>query len=84
VCYALTLLPPAPSPRPQALLRSVLLDKYSINSTRVAHNKAKEQYRIRIGKDSLPALQSLVGNISLLQCDTVLGFKGLKPGFRPL
>lgn len=30
-------------------------------STRVAHNKAKEQYRIRIGKDSLPTLQSLVG-----------------------
>jgi len=41
------------------LLRSILLSKFHIHSTRVAHCKAKEQYTI--AKESMATLQSLVG-----------------------
>jgi hypothetical protein len=60
------------------LLRSILLENFNIESTRVsAGNKGKDQYRIRIPKRAVSKLQSLVGNICRLQCDTVLGFKAL-------
>jgi|SRR6266511_1526416 hypothetical protein len=41
-------------------LRSVLLDRYGIESTRCAHVKAKDQYRIRIPKRMVPKLQQWV------------------------
>lgn len=43
-------------------LRSVLLDKLNIESARAAHNKAKEQYVIRIPKREVPKVQQLVAN----------------------
>jgi hypothetical protein len=42
------------------LLRSVLLDKYGIQSTRYAKNQDKGQYIIRIPKREVPKVQELV------------------------
>ena len=42
------------------ILRSILLTKFNINSTRFLNGTGKEQYRIRILKASIPTLQSLV------------------------
>jgi hypothetical protein len=44
------------------ILRSILLTKYGINSTRVSNGTGKEQYRIRIAKSSMPTLQALVSD----------------------
>ena len=41
-------------------LRSVLLDRYGIESTRCAQNQAKEQYIIRIPKREVAKVQHLV------------------------
>jgi hypothetical protein len=41
-------------------LRSILLEKFNIKSTRVSNGCGKEQYRIYIAKDSLSTLQNLV------------------------
>jgi len=41
-------------------LRSILLTKFNINSTRFLNGTGKEQYRIRIPKAFMPTLQSLV------------------------
>lgn len=45
---------------PVYTLRSVLLDRYGIESTRCAQNKAKEQYIIRIPKREVAKVQHLV------------------------
>lgn len=57
------------------ILRSILLTKYGINSTRFSNSSGKEHYRIRIAKSSMPTLQALYLTTSLNQCDTVLAFK---------
>jgi len=57
-------------------LRATLLKNLNIESSRnSAGVKDKDQYIIGYQNDRCQP--SLVGNISLLQCDTVLGFKGL-------
>lgn len=53
------------------LLRSILLSKFNIHSTRVAKSSGKIQYRIR--KSSMTNLQALWGPRWLLQCGIVLG-----------
>jgi hypothetical protein len=42
------------------ILRSILLTKYGINSTRVSNGTGKD--RIRIAKSSMPTLQALVSD----------------------
>jgi hypothetical protein len=42
------------------ILRSILLAKFDINSTRILNGSGREQHRIRIPKASIPTLQSLV------------------------
>jgi hypothetical protein len=42
------------------LLRSILLKKFHIDSTRIAANKSKGQYMIRIPKREVPKVQELV------------------------
>jgi hypothetical protein len=63
------------SPNEVDRLRSILLTKLNIESTRVANNKAKEQYGIRIPKREVPKVQQLVNLICLIPLDaeTVLG-----------
>jgi hypothetical protein len=41
-------------------LRSILLDKFQLDSTHYEHGKGKGQYFIRFPKQQLPKLQSLV------------------------
>ncbi len=53
------------------LLRSILLSKFNIQSTRVAKSSGKIQYRIRIRKSSMTNLQALWGPRWLLQCNAV-------------
>jgi hypothetical protein len=57
------------------LLRSILLSKFNIQSTRVANSSGQIQYRIRIRKSSMTNLKGLVGPHmpSSMQCGIVLG-----------
>jgi len=48
------------SPAEVKQLRSILLEKFSIESTRISNGKGKEQYFIYIPKRELPKLQHLV------------------------
>lgn len=41
-------------------IRSILLVKYDIHSTRIANGKGKDQYRYRIPTVGVPKLQALV------------------------
>ncbi|CAJ0855566.1 13006_t:CDS:2 [Entrophospora sp. SA101] len=45
------------------LLRSILLDRYGIESTRPAYNKAKEQSILRIPKREVSKVQALVSKL---------------------
>ena len=43
-------------------IRSILLVKYDIHSTRIANGKGKGQYRYRIPQVGVPKLQALVAH----------------------